>query len=90
MNQIRFIVILAILLLVLLVLRFITQPFAPENILGPLGETLGTLLIGMIWGLIIYFPIRLFKGPDEAPDMQNFIFYAAAIFSILFLLYRLI
>jgi len=90
MNQIRFTVMLAILILVLLVLRFITQPFAPENMLIPLGETLGILLIGIIWGLIIYLPIRLFKGPDHAPDFPNFIFYSATIFSILFILYSFI
>ena len=90
MNQIRFIIALAILLLILLVFRFVTQPFAPEKMISPVAEALGILVIGLIWGGIIYLPIRLFQGPDKSPDFQSFIFYVAAIFSALFLVYHLI
>ena len=90
MNQVRFIVALAILLLVLLVFRFMTQPFSPEKMVSPLGEAVGILVVGLIWGIIIYLPVRLFQGPDKSPDFQSFIVYAAAIFSVLFMAYHII
>ena len=90
MNQVRFIVALPILLLVLLVFRFMTQPFSPEKMVSPVGEAVGILVVGLIWGIIIYLPVRLFKGPDEAPDFQSFIAYVAVIFSGLFMVYHLI
>lgn len=90
MNQLRFIIASAILLLILLVFRFITQPFSPENMISPLVESFGILVIGLIWGVIIYLPVRLFQGPDKTPDFQSFIFYAAVVFCALFMVYHFI
>lgn len=90
MNQIRFIAALTILLLVLLFFRFMTQPFSPEKMVSPLGEAVGILVVGLFWGIVIYLPVRLFQGPDNAPDFQSFIIYSATIFSALFMVYHLI
>ena len=90
MNQIRFIIALAILLFILLVFRFFTTPFGPGNIIGPFAESLGILGLGLIWGVLVYLPIRLFVGPDKTPDFQSFITYIATAFIFLFMIYNLI
>ena len=87
MEQLRFTIGLVLFFLVLLIYKFITAPFSPANMLSPLVETLGILVVGLIWGVIIWLPVRLFKGVDEAPDFQNFIFYAAVIFGFVFMVY---
>jgi len=90
MNQIRFAIALAILLVILMIYRFIVQPYGPGNILVPIGESIGIIVIGLIWGVLIYFPIRLFKGPDNSPDFQSFIVYVAFGFAALFAIYNFI
>ena len=80
MNTVRFTIGLVILLLVLLIFKFFTEPFAPGDFMLPLAEAFGVLVAGVILGLLVWSALRLFKGPDKAPDLQNFVFYMAAIF----------
>ena len=88
MNQIRFTIALAILLLILMIYRFIVNPYGSGNILVPIGESIGIIIIGLIWGALIYSAIRLFKGPDNAPDFQSFIVYGAFVFAALVAIYN--
>lgn len=90
MNQIRFIIALTILLLILMIYKFITQPYGPGNIIVPIGESVGLIIIGLIWGALIYLPIRLFKGPDNSPDFQSYIVYVAFAFAALYMIYHFI
>jgi len=80
METVRFTIGLAILLLIALAFKFITEPFAPDDFIPSLIEALGILVAGVIWGLMVWLPIRLIKGTDRAPDLQHFVFYTAAIF----------
>lgn len=90
MNQIRFTIALAILLLILMIYRFIMQPYGLGNILIPFGESVGLIIVGLIWGVLIYLPIRLFKGPDNSPDFQSYIVYVAFAFAALYMIYKFI
>ena len=90
MNSIRFIIGLAGLLLVILIFLFFTQPFAPENIIERLIDSLGILVAGLIWGILFWVPIRMIKGTDTAPDLQHFLFYSAAIFTALYVAWHFI
>jgi len=65
-------------------------PYGPGNILVPIGESIGLIIIGLIWGLLIYFPIRLFKGPDNSPDFQSYIVYVAFAFAAVYMAYQFI
>ena len=80
MNTVRFTIGLAILLLILLIFKFFTEPFAPGDFIPPLAEAFGMLMSGVILGLLAWSALRLFKGPDKAPDLQHFVFYLATIY----------
>lgn len=90
MNHLRLTIALTILLLILLIFRFITEPFAPANIIVPISESLAILGIGLVWGVIIYLPLRLFRGPDKSPDSRSFIVYTAVAFIALYMVYHFI
>jgi hypothetical protein len=85
MNNIRFVIGLGILLISLLILKFAIEPFAPENLLLPLAGALGVIATGLVWGVILWLPIRLVRGGGRAPDVQRFIFYTAVAVSIAYL-----
>ena len=83
-NNISFVISLILLLLALLIIRFVTEPYAPENVLLQVPKTLVILVTGLVWGLVIWLPIRLVKGGGRAPGMHRFIFYVAAVTSVLY------
>jgi hypothetical protein len=87
-NNIRFIFSLILLLLALLIITFITEPYAPENVLMQVPKAAGILVMGLLWGLIIWLPIRLFQGNGRAPGMQRFIFITAVVVSILYIIFQ--
>jgi hypothetical protein len=87
-NNISFVISLILLLLALLVIKFVTQPYAPENVLLRVPEVVGIMLTGLIWGLILWLPIRAVQGVGRAPDMQTFIFYTTVVVSVLYFIFQ--
>ena len=87
-NNLRFVIGLILLLLALLIMRFVTEPYAPGNVLLHVPEVVGVIVTGLVWGLIIWFPIRLVRGVGRAPDMQTFIFYTAVVVSVLYFIFQ--
>lgn len=85
MNNLRFIIGLSILLAILLILKFAIEPFAPKNSLLPIAEAMGVIATGLVWGVIIWFPIRMVRGTGRAPGMQRFIFYTAVAVSVAYM-----
>jgi hypothetical protein len=90
MNTIRFIVGILILLTILLVFRFFTEPSAFNAITPPILEALGVLMAGLIWGVLLWTLFRLIKGPDKSPNLPNFSFYTAIIFITLYMAHHFI
>lgn len=88
MNHLRFTVGIGILLIVLLVFSFVIEPFALENIQTPVIEAAGVIVSGLIAGFFAWVPVRLVRGIDRAPDMENFLFYTTVIFSVISMVYR--
>ena len=88
MDKSRFSTALVMLLLVIMVFKFVTDPFAPENIIPPLLESVRILAISLGLGLVFYAIVRLFKGSNEAPDFQKFVFSTTAILIVLFIIYH--
>jgi len=87
-DNINFVISLILLLLGLLIIRFVTEPYAPGNVLLQVPKTLGALGTGLVWGLIIWLPIRMVRGGGRAPGMHRFIFYTAAVVSVLYVIFQ--
>ena len=83
MNLIRILIALAILILGSLILQFAIAPFSIGNDSFEIGQSIGRVTGGVLWGFIIWGIIRVIRGEDNSPDMSSFIFYAAAIFIVL-------
>lgn len=90
MIWIRFFAGLAFLLLLLLIARFIKEPFAIFSAVGPTIEAVGVIIIGLIWGLLFWVLIRFFNGPNRTPDPERFIFYVAMIVTAIYIVYHAI
>jgi cell division protein FtsW (lipid II flippase) len=90
MNLSRFFLGLAFLILALLAFKFSTDPLTDKNIAATIGEGVGGVMGGLIWGLFIWCPIRLIRGADKAPDIRSFILYAAAIFVAIYIVFHFI
>ena len=82
MNLIRIIIALAILILGSLVLQFAIAPFSIGNGTFQITHSIGRVAGGIIWGVIIWAVIKLFRGKERSPDMSSFIFYTAAIYIV--------
>lgn len=87
-NNTHFVIGLILLLLILLIVRFVTEPFAPENVLLRVPEVVGVIVTGLVWGLVVWFPIRLVRGVGRAPDMLTFVFYTAVVVSGLYVIFQ--
>ena len=87
-NNISFVISLILLLLALLIINFFTEPYAPENVLLQVPKVLGVIVTGLVWGLIIWSPIRVVRGAGRAPGIQRFIFYTAVVFSVLYFIFQ--
>jgi hypothetical protein len=83
MNLIRIIIALAILILGSLVLQFAIAPFSIGNGTFQITHSISRVAGGIIWGVIIWGIIKLFRGDEKSPDMSSFIFYTAAIYIVL-------
>jgi hypothetical protein len=83
MNLIRIIIALAILILGSLVLQFAIAPFSIGNGTFQITHSISRVAGGIIWGVIIWGIIKLFRGDDKSPDMSSFIFYTAATYIVL-------
>ena len=83
MNLIRIIIALAILILGSLVLQFTIAPFSIGNGTFQITHSISRVAGGIIWGVIIWGIIKLFRGDEKSPDMSSFIFYTAAIYIVL-------
>ena len=83
MNQLRILIALAILVLGSLILQFAVAPFSFGNGTFEIGQSIGRVAGGILWGFIIWGIIKLFRDDDKSPDMSSFVFYTAAIFIVL-------
>ncbi len=88
MNLSRFFLGLALLEIALLAFKFTTDPLAGSNLAATFAETIGSVTGGLLWGLIVWAPIRLIRGSDKAPDIRSFTLYSAAIIVALFIIFR--
>lgn len=82
MNLSRFLLGLSLLTTSLVTYKFTTDPLANtnwEHVLFSVGESVGGVAGALIWGLIIWAPLRFFSGADKAPEVRSFTLYAAAI-----------
>ena len=92
MNLQRFFLGLALLTMVLVAYTLTTDPFAIanwEHSLVTAGKAVGGVTGALIWGLIIWAPIRFFRGADKAPEIRSFTLYTAAVFVAMFIVVRL-
>ena len=83
MNLIRIIVALAILILGSLILQFAIAPFSIGNGTFQITHSISRVAGGIIWGVIIWGIIKLFRGDEKSPDMSSFIFYTSATYIVL-------
>ena len=90
MNLSRFFLGLALLALAILAFKFSTGQLADKNTTATMGEVIGGVMGGLIWGLFIWGPIRLIRGADKAPDIRRVTLYAAAIFVAIFIVFPFI
>jgi len=79
MKLARFFIGLSLILIALVAFRYGTDPFAKHNLVILFGEATGTIMGGLILGLVIWAPVRIFKGHESTPDIRTFTLYAAVI-----------
>ena len=87
-NNLRFVIGLILLLLALLIMRFVTEPYAPGNVLLRIPDAVGVIVTGLVWGLIIWYPVRLVRGAGRAPGMQQFVFNTVVVVSALYVIFQ--
>ena len=83
MNLLRILIALAVLILGSLILQFAIAPFSIGDDTFQIGQSMGRVAGGIIWGVIIWDIIKLLRGNDRSPDMSSFIFYTAATYIVL-------
>ena len=92
MNLLRFFLGLTLLTMALVTYNLTTDPFAIANVehgLVTAGKAVGGVTGALIWGVIIWAPIRFFRGTDKTPEIRSFTLYTAAVFVAIFIVFRL-
>jgi len=70
------------------VFTFVTDPTAGTHLVFTLGEAVGSVMAGLILGLIVWAPFRIIHGVEKAPDVRRFTLYTAAILVAVFIVFR--
>jgi len=80
-------------LLILLIAFFILEVVFLNNnnlsIVYRLGGSVGAVSGSLLWGVILWAPVRLVRGKDNAPDIRKFTLITAYIFTALYMLMKL-
>lgn len=90
MSYLPVIIIYILAFLVLMIFRFIQQPYSPANIHTPALESLATIVGGIALGVLIYLFMRMFQGNDLAPDLSTTTTYSVVGLAIVYMLHHLI
>lgn len=91
MKTSRFILGLILITITLATYKVVTNPLAQEDIVGIISQSIGGVVGGLIWGLILWFPARLIIGiKNKAPDLRKFCLYTATIMIALFIAFEIL
>ena len=96
MKQTRFVLGLALLASAIVVFQLITEPFLATGQFTQygfwwlLGSGIGGVAGALVWGIIVWLPLRIIRGAKNAPDPLKVSLYTAAIVVGAFIVFRLV
>lgn len=96
MKRTRFVLGLALLASAIVVFQLIAEPFLATGqftqyrFWSLLGSGIGGVAGGLVWGIIVWLPLRIIRGAKNAPDPLKFSLYTAAIVVGAFIVFRLV
>jgi len=92
----RFILGLTLLASAIVVFELATEPYLATGELTQnkfwwlVGAGIGGVAGALIWGIILWLPLRFFRGLENAPEPLKFTLYTAAILVSGFIVFRLV